>query len=113
MYRKTFCEKFNLSFFKPKKDQCSTCALYDRKRAAGTLDETLEREYALHQEEKEIARQEKTGDKERARTDKSVCDLSTVSCHSACGIDSAVMPAPTYRQALSSLNRIQRRFTNS
>lgn len=72
MYRKTFCEKFNLSFFKPKKDQCSTCALYDRKRAAGTLDETLEREYALHQEEKEIARQEKTDDKERARTDKSV-----------------------------------------
>ena len=72
MYRKIFCENYNLSFFKPKKDQCSFCTLYDRRKAAGTVNETLQKEYDEHQVQKERAREEKTKDKERAKTDKSV-----------------------------------------
>jgi len=29
IYRKVFCTEFNLSFFKPKKDQCSVCSTYN------------------------------------------------------------------------------------
>ncbi|GFS27612.1 hypothetical protein ElyMa_005286700 [Elysia marginata] len=29
-YRKIFCEEFNLSFFKPKKDICATCHRYNQ-----------------------------------------------------------------------------------
>lgn len=29
LYKKTFCE-YNLSFFKPKKDQCLTCEKYKK-----------------------------------------------------------------------------------
>lgn len=72
MYRKIFCEEFNLSFYRPKKDQCSTCTLYGRRKQAGTIDESLEEAYTLHQNEKERARQEKAMDKQRAMSEKDV-----------------------------------------
>lgn len=72
MYRTIFCECYNLSFYKPKKDQCSLCTLYMRKREAGSLDETLQKQYDEHQIKKEQARKEKESDKLRSKTDKSV-----------------------------------------
>ena len=72
MYRKIFCENYNISFYKPKKDQCSLCTLFERRRQAGTIDDSLQHEYDEHQKQKERAREEKTKDKERSKTDKGI-----------------------------------------
>lgn len=72
MYRKIFCENYNISFYKPKKDQCSLCTLFERRRQAGTIDDTLQHEYDEHQKQKERAREEKSKDKDRAKADESI-----------------------------------------
>ena len=36
VYRQTFCDKYNLSFFKPKKDKCSACKAYKNLKELGT-----------------------------------------------------------------------------
>ena len=59
-YREIFCKQFNLSFFKPKKDQCSLCTLY---LAQEQPHETLAKKYEEHQLRKKTAREEKTKDK--------------------------------------------------
>ena len=53
-----------MSFFKPKKDQCSICSTYEQ-----SLE--LEKSHEEHQERNVAARNEKEKDKERAQTDKS------------------------------------------
>ena len=70
-YREIFCQSYNLSFYKPKKDQCSLCNLYESKKASGTLDEETEKKYSEHIERKLEARLQKDQDKEKARKDKS------------------------------------------
>lgn len=50
-------DEMNLSLFRPKKDECDTCATYK----AGNLSQE---EYTLHQEKKKEAREAKTKDKE-------------------------------------------------
>lgn len=61
VYRKTFCTCYNISFFKPKKDQCSTCNRYqdsnDRDRVL------LEEEYNYHIVRKNEASESKKIDK--------------------------------------------------
>lgn len=69
-YRDIFCEEYNLSFFKPKKDQCSTCTLYDSLKMRQLLDTPIEKEYQEHQERKLKSREEKEKDKEKAKEDK-------------------------------------------
>jgi len=85
-YRKAFCENFNMSFHKPKKDQCSVCNRYDQRKRDGTLNEDMELEYSRHQQMKMWAREEKQKDKDRARNDKSV-HVSTFDLE-------AVLPTP-------------------
>ena len=63
-----FCEKYNLSFHKPKKDQCNKCSAFfhlpnDKK------EEDAAEEHKLHIERKERARQEKQAGKERGERD--------------------------------------------
>ena len=71
-YRDIFCENYNMSFFKPKKDQCSICNTYEQKKQEGqTIRLELEKSHEEHQERKVAARNEKENDKERAQTDKS------------------------------------------
>ena len=48
-YRQIFCDDFNLSFFKPKKDQCSLCAKYTRHQGNDTVTDDLKHEYGMHQ----------------------------------------------------------------
>ena len=70
-YRQIFCEDYNLSFFKPKKDQCSLCELYNRRMQAGTMNEETARKYDDHQIKKQEARDQKEQDKITALADKS------------------------------------------
>ena len=70
IYRQVFCEEFNLSFHKPKKDQCSICTLYDERKVANEVDDDLEETYAQHMTLKERSK-EKTKDKQKASADKS------------------------------------------
>ena len=70
IYRQVFCE-FNLSFHKPKKDQCSICTLYDERKVANEVDGDLEETYAQHMTLKERSGEEKTKDKQKASADKS------------------------------------------
>lgn len=50
-YRQIFCEDFNLSFCKSKKDQCSLCAQYNSCRETGyLLTQMLEKDYQAHQQ---------------------------------------------------------------
>jgi hypothetical protein len=51
-YRQIFCDDYNLSFFKPKKDQCRICTLYEMNKASNTLDEEKEEQYVKLQERK-------------------------------------------------------------
>lgn len=72
VYRQVFCENYNLSFFKPKKDQCSLCTLYERRKAGGNLTDAFKDQFEHHQKDKTLAREEKSADKQRAQTDKGV-----------------------------------------
>lgn len=63
-YRKIFKKDFHLSFHKPKKDQCSTCAVFrnlsDEQKALRAEDQ------ARHLKNKDLARNEKSAHKQEA-----------------------------------------------
>lgn len=64
MYRLIFSTEFNLSFFQPKKDLCDLCHLYDN---SSQDDKTaLDEEYQAHIRNKNLARELKQTDKQRA-----------------------------------------------
>ena len=66
-YRHIFCENFNVSFYKPKKDQCSLCAKYLRHKKSDSLTDELKMEYAENQKRKVVARNEKEKAKQKAK----------------------------------------------
>lgn len=66
-YKRIFCENYNYSFFKPKKDQCSTCAKYEQ--ATGEAKNELTETYNQHKQREKDANASKAFDKERATTD--------------------------------------------
>ena len=70
IYRDIFCNEYNLSFHKPKKDQCLLCNVYNEKKLRGETTEQDEKDYSDHQANKQSSRDEKTKDKARAKTDK-------------------------------------------
>lgn len=71
-YRRVFCNEFNFSFHKPKKDSCEYCNAYSEKEKNNMLTpEDIER-YKGHIASKERAREEKEHDKERAKANQSV-----------------------------------------
>jgi len=56
-YTDIFNNNFNLSFFKPKKDQCDVCEKY---KLASPLEKTkMQIIYDLHMKNKTLARQKK------------------------------------------------------
>ena len=57
---------FNLSFYKPKKDQCSLCAKYLRHKKSDSVTDELKMEYEEHQKRKVEAIEKKEKDKQRA-----------------------------------------------
>lgn len=60
-YRDIFNTCFNLSFFKPKKDQCSLCTGFDAPNAVNSQEKIME--YNKHREEKQKVRKLKMEDK--------------------------------------------------
>ena len=69
-YRQIFCEKYNYSFFKPKKDQCSQCTRFALKQATDSVDSNLKNIQEAHLHRKQESREEKSKDKTRAKVDK-------------------------------------------
>lgn len=69
-YRKTFLTHFNLSFHRPKKDQCPICTTYQSANVESKAD--LQESYDLHIRLKEKARSEKTLDKNESKINETV-----------------------------------------
>lgn len=79
IYRKIFSEEFNIGFFKPKKDLCSSCEAY--KNSSQEEKETKKDAFEVHIQEKQLARKEKDMDKNMVSPeDRIVCsyDLQAV-----------------------------------
>lgn len=68
-YRRIFCNNYNLSFFKPKKDLCALCYKYEN--ATSDQKKDLEVEYCLHLIRKGQCNEAKAQDKLRCQEDPS------------------------------------------
>ena len=66
-YRAIFCNEYNYSFYKPKKDQCSLCVRYNQNKEAGKVDDEMQKKFEEHQQRKEESRHEKERAKEKAK----------------------------------------------
>ncbi|KAJ8929163.1 hypothetical protein NQ314_018187 [Rhamnusium bicolor] len=62
MYRTIFKDEFNMSSFQPKKDLYDVCHKYEKCSTEDKLE--MEKEYQLHVQNKNLARQLKNADKE-------------------------------------------------
>ena len=80
-YRRIFCNGYNLSFFRPRKDQCSKCSKF--KILEGGGKEAFRATYESHLRRKEEAQMAKAADKVRATEEKdtfvsAIFDLQSV-----------------------------------
>ena len=102
-YRDIFNSNFNLSFHRPKKDQCLICVNYAMKLKQGSVTEEEERAYKRHTELKIRAKKEKAADKEMAKKDQTkhvvTLDLQAV-LPTPCGLVSQLY----YKRKLSVYN---------
>jgi len=74
VYRRIFVTDFNLRFFVPKKDQCSTCnAYYD---ATGDEKTALKSQWEEHKRREKESMEMKEADKSTAKADKSVAAIT-------------------------------------
>jgi len=103
IYRRIFCENYNLSFHKPKRDQCSTCTLYDQRKKDGNVDEETERNFTVHQQMKEWAREEKQRDKDKAKQDKTF-HVSTFDLEAVLSTPCSLVGEVYYKRKLSCYN---------
>lgn len=71
VYRQIICNEYNISFHRPKKDQCVTCNQYKQKVESWNIDESAKHAYQEHQKRKLQGRQEKENDKRKAKENKS------------------------------------------
>lgn len=71
IYRQIFCREFNISFFIPKKDQCGICTKYKNCNDIERLE--MQDQYDLHLQNKNLARESKEKDKERAKQEEKFC----------------------------------------
>lgn len=69
-YKEIFNTKFNLGFFKPKKDLCSVCETF--KNLSEVEKENKKEAFQTHTKEKALARIEKDSDKNLALNDKNI-----------------------------------------
>lgn len=73
-YRRVFATEYNLSFFVPKKDQCTICTNYEK--ADEEKKGLLEENYKEHVQRKNVCNAEKEKDKERANKDPNFLSVS-------------------------------------
>ncbi|KAJ8949696.1 hypothetical protein NQ314_008159 [Rhamnusium bicolor] len=71
IYRQIFTHEFNISFFSPKKDLCDICHKYMTSDANEKF--LIQEEFDKHLENKNLARDKKNIDKERASKELSFC----------------------------------------
>ncbi|XP_045506624.1 uncharacterized protein LOC123702846 [Colias croceus] len=67
IYKKVFGTEYNLAFYHPKKDQCSTCNNYIKDKT----NINIQNEYTQHIERKEASYRSKNLDKKKSEEDKS------------------------------------------
>jgi hypothetical protein len=67
VYRSVFCTEFNLSFFRPKKDQCNECTSFYNTQQSDKQYSQLQNDHLKHITQKDRAQQEKRTDKTRMR----------------------------------------------
>lgn len=72
-YRRIFCQNYNLSFFKPKKDQCIMCNNYSDKQLR---DENMKTEFEAHLKRRDEANSAKEAHKQRANNDKTFVSVT-------------------------------------
>jgi len=101
-YRKIFNNHYNLSFFQPKKDQCSVCTIYNQNKADGTLTPELEKKYTSHQNRKEESRREKSNDK--LRTANKSFHVSTFDLQAVLSVPCSLVSDVYYKRKLSCYN---------
>lgn len=65
MYRKIFNTEYNLSFHKPKKDQCQKCRVFENTKEPGDI---IKLDHESHIKRKKDIREAKAADKEKALT---------------------------------------------
>lgn len=101
MYRYIFNTKFNLHFFKPKKDLCGLCEKY--KNASGEQKATMVSEMENHKRNKELSRNTKEICKKKTREEENFCaavfDLEQVLQTPKCEVSEQY-----YRSKLSTYN---------
>uniref|UniRef100_A0A2S2NJY1 DUF7869 domain-containing protein n=2 Tax=Schizaphis graminum TaxID=13262 RepID=A0A2S2NJY1_SCHGA len=105
LYSRIFNTEFNISFFVPKKDQCSLCESY---KNADDIEKVLKDEkYQLHLSEKNLSRIEKENDKQLASNDINRSNILLLACYDL----QAVLPTPRgevsvfyYKSKLSTYN---------
>ena len=76
LFYRIFTEQYNISFFKPKNDQCDTCFIYEN--AGEDEKESLKTSYDNHHLEKNLSREEKDNDKKTEGVAVVVYDLQAV-----------------------------------
>lgn len=103
LYRKIFNNQYNLSFFHPKNDQCSTCVIYEGHVSGNSVTPDIEKKYKEHQSRKEEARREKADDKSRANTDKSY-HVSTFDLQAVLSVPCSLVGDLYYKRKLSCYN---------
>ena len=103
LYRRIFNHNYNLSFFKPKKDQCSVCTLHDEKKNNDTETPEMKQKFDGHQKRKEASRKEKARDKERAQKDKSY-HVSTFDLEAVLSVPCSLVGELYYKRKLSCYN---------
>lgn len=71
-YQEIFATQYNLSFFKPRKDQCGQCSVYSNLKESDPEKENLAKKYADHIERKEHCRNAMKRDLDLAKEDQSM-----------------------------------------
>lgn len=69
MYQKIFCTDYNMSFYKPRKDTCGQCSVYETLAPEDPKKIELEEGYKAHLARKESARNSMKADIEAAKSD--------------------------------------------
>ena len=101
-YRRVFCNEYNLSFFRPRKDQCSQCSKF--KMLEGGEREAFRANYEAHLRRKEAARTAKAADKVRATEEKDTFVSATFDLQSVLQIPSRDVSLMYYSRKLCVYN---------
>ena len=99
VYRRVFCDEFNMSFHVPKKDACAKCEQYENADDKRPLEE----EHLLHIARKKQAQDEKSADKLRA-TENSEWHALTVDLQSVLSTPCGHVSSLYYSRKLSVYN---------